>query len=143
MLPGLEGLLEIVNCDLVELEILLEVLLEVSLEVLEARPRRRQSIGNASRAKRRISSHGKSRLHSVAKKVAARVGIRVDRRIERRGKGIGGHQGSCVLNERREMSSCASRERESYEECERKANARMEADQFENPQSRFSIPPVA
>src|SRR6266404_6192668 len=95
MLAGLEGLLEIVNCDLVELEILLEVLLEVSLEVFDARPRRGQRINNASRAKRRISSRSKSRRHSVAKKVAARVGIRVDRRIELRGKGIGGHQGSC------------------------------------------------
>src|SRR6266404_1186816 len=95
MLAGLKGFLKIVNCDLVELEILLEVLLEVSLEVFDARPRRRQSIGNASRAKRRISSRGKSRRHSVAKKVAARVRIRVDRRIELQGKGIGGHQGSC------------------------------------------------
>src|SRR5207302_7674669 len=97
ILAGLECLLEIVNRGLVELEILLEVLLEVSLEVLEARPRRRQSIGNASRAKRRMSSRGKSRRHSVAKKVAARAGIRVDRRIELRGKGIGGHQGSCGI----------------------------------------------
>src|SRR6266481_6616714 len=95
MLAGLKGFLKIVNRDLVELEILLEVLLEVSLDVLDARPRHRQSIVNASRAERRVSSRRKSRGHPRAKKVAARVGIRVDRRIELRGKGIGGHQGSC------------------------------------------------
>src|ERR1700674_1551177 len=67
ILAGLEGLLEIVNRDLVEFEVLLEVL----LEVLDARPRRRHRhrIGNASRAKRRVSSRGKSRGHAGAKEV--------------------------------------------------------------------------
>src|SRR6266446_2789687 len=95
MLAGLKGFLKIVNCDLVELEIPLEVSLELSLEVLDVRPRRRQSIGNASRTERRVGSRRKSRGHPRAKKVAARVRIRVDRRIELQGKGIGGHQGSC------------------------------------------------
>jgi len=55
ILAGLEGFLEIVNCDLVELEILLEVL----CNPLVARPRRRRRIGNASRAERGVSSRGK------------------------------------------------------------------------------------